>query len=147
MLTFAVNVGIQGVWLFSWWFYFFYPRRLLFAIYIDISILFVRNTVSRITLIRVETPQKSDFRPLWDTEALFRETVAQHDKALLILWSQSAQWGWWAHGRLWQKHTAWSGRKVDPGFFNPSSGSKSSVTFSQSKATFLPKIKDKIDRR
>lgn len=46
-----------------------------------------------------------------------------------------------------KKNTAWSGRKVDPGFFNPSSGSKSSVTFSQSKATFLPKIKDKIDRR
>lgn len=29
-------------------------------------------------------------------------------------------------------------------FFNPSSGSKSSVTFAQSKATFLPKIKDQV---
>lgn len=53
------------------------------------------------------------------------------------------------------EHTDGSGKNTQRGlvekliqaFFNPSSGSKSSVTFSQSKATFLPKIKDKIDRR
>lgn len=124
--------------MFSWWFYFFYPWRLLFAIYIDISILFVLHTVYHFN--RSGNASEKRFLDHHETLRPYSERL-WHSMTKRCSFFEASQRSEAA------EHTDGSGRKVDPGFFNPSSGSKSSVTFSQSEATFLPKIKDKIDMR
>lgn len=112
--------------------------------YILISV-FCLSFTQYIILIGVETPQKSDFFFFFFLD--HHETLRPYSERLWHSMTKRCSFFEASQRSEAAEHTDGSGRKVDPGFFNPSSGSKSSVTFSQSEATFLPKIKDKIDMR